>query len=52
MRVNLREGSIHTRRRFSTPEGTSYGLLDTRPEAIFDKITHLTKYITGDKLAS
>ena len=31
-------------------ELASYGLLDTQPEAIFDDITHLAKYVTGAKI--
>lgn len=31
-------------------ELASYGLLDTQPEAIYDDITHLAKYVTGAKI--
>jgi len=32
-------------------ELSSYGLLDTQPEAIFDDITYLAQYITGAKIS-
>ena len=32
-------------------ELSSYGLLDTQPEAVFDDITYLAQYITGAKIS-